>query len=241
MEQPAQPPRVPAVRLKKQTSFTESAYRALHADIVTGRIPPGTQLKAADLAGRLGVGLAAVREALSRLSSESLVDAQPQRGFRSSQVSASRLRDLTDARIEIETICLRQSVAQFDPLADLHLDKGMASMLAAAVESSDGGQVANAAWIDAHAAFHEALVSGCRNAVLRRVRRQLFVEAERYRCLAMSLHKHVADVERDHRAMVDAVKGRDADAAARALADHIEGTARILLSRIGDGEMMLRE
>ena len=227
------------MRLKKQMSFTELAYRTLHADIVTGRIPPGMQLKAADLAQRLGFGLAAVREALSRLSSESLVDAEPQRGFRASPISASRLRDLTEARVEVETICLRQSVAQFDMLADLRLDEAMEAMLAAAVASSDGGQVADSNWINAHAAFHEALVSGCRNVVLRRLRRQLFVESERYRCLAMSLHKSVTDVERDHQPLVDAVKGRNTEAAILALSDHIQDTTRILLSRTEDGRKMV--
>lgn len=226
-------------RIKKAPSYTETVYRTLHADLVTCRIPPGTQLKAADLARRLGVSLAAVREALSRLSSESLVDAQPQRGFRAAPISATHLQDLTAARIEIESICMRQSVARFDTLADLRLEEAMEAMLATAIASPEGGQVATMGWVAAHAAFHEALVSGCGNAVLRRIRQQLFVQSERYRCLSMSLSRSVSDLERDHRLLVETVKRRDPDGACDAITRHIEATTRILLTSTADGRTVV--
>ena len=46
----------------------------------------------------------------SRLSAEGLVVAEPQRGFKVAPVSLEDLADLTKARIEIETLCITNSI-----------------------------------------------------------------------------------------------------------------------------------
>ncbi|MDI3567508.1 GntR family transcriptional regulator [Bradyrhizobium sp. Arg816] len=62
------------------------------------------------IAERFAVSLGAVREALSRLTSDRLVVAEPQRGFMVAPISAADLIDLTAVRIDIETRCLRSSI-----------------------------------------------------------------------------------------------------------------------------------
>src|SRR5690349_6839687 len=63
-------------------NLTQRAYEELRADILSCRIPPGAKLKIQDLCTKFSVSLGAIREALSRLTSEGLVTAEPQRGFR---------------------------------------------------------------------------------------------------------------------------------------------------------------
>ena len=51
-----------------------------------------------------------MREALSRLVADGLVQASDQRGFRVSPVSAADLRDVTQTRVDIEGLALRRSI-----------------------------------------------------------------------------------------------------------------------------------
>ena len=101
----------PAKPAGKETNLSEAAYLALRADLLACRLPPGARLNIAELSGRLAVSLGAVREALSRLTAEGLAVAEMNRGFRAAPVSESELLDLTGTRIEIETSCLRRSMA----------------------------------------------------------------------------------------------------------------------------------
>jgi len=223
------------VRAKKETSLTESVYRQLRTDVVMCRLQPGAQLKTAELAQRSGVSLASVREALARLTAEGLVEAEPQRGFRAAAISAERLQDLTAVRIDIETMCLRQSVVRFDLLDDVRLDEAMSAILTTAeTDAAVGSHVITEEWSRAHSEFHEALVAACPSQVLLNIRRQLFAQSERYRCLSVPLGSGKRDIERDHRPLVESVKARDAERACQLLSEHILQTTQILLSaRIG--------
>jgi DNA-binding GntR family transcriptional regulator len=91
-------------------SRTIQTYETLRRELLDGDHPPGSKLLIDQLAERFGVSLGAVREALSRLTSDRLVVAEPQRGFSVAPVSTADLIDLTAVRIEIETRCLRRSI-----------------------------------------------------------------------------------------------------------------------------------
>ena len=59
----------------------ESAYRRIRSDIIFGRLPPRQKLKLERLRDSYGASISTLREILNRLSSESLVVAEGQRGF----------------------------------------------------------------------------------------------------------------------------------------------------------------
>src|SRR5690349_12276640 len=73
---------------ERPRSLTSAVHGRLRADILSTRLLPGQKLHIAGLAKQFSVSLAAVREALSRLVADGLVQASDQRGFRVSPVSA---------------------------------------------------------------------------------------------------------------------------------------------------------
>lgn len=99
---------------ESSANMTHGAYLSLRADLLACRILPGSRLKIQELCARLSVSLGAIREALSRLTSEGLVLAEPQRGFRAAPISAADLVDLTMARTEIDSLCLKRAIASGD-------------------------------------------------------------------------------------------------------------------------------
>jgi GntR family transcriptional regulator, carbon starvation induced regulator len=68
-------------------TLTESAYRHIRSDILSGSIAPENRLQIVDLSQRHGTSASAVREALSRLVSERLVTLEEQKGFRAASAS----------------------------------------------------------------------------------------------------------------------------------------------------------
>ncbi len=69
-------------------SITEQIYQHLKADLISCKLRPGQRLRTNEISEQFKVSLSGVREALSRLSAEGLVDADPQRGFRAAPISS---------------------------------------------------------------------------------------------------------------------------------------------------------
>jgi DNA-binding GntR family transcriptional regulator len=99
---------------ERPRSLTSAVQERLRADILSTRLLPGQKLHIAGLAKQFSVSLAAVREALSRLVADGLVQASDQRGFRVSPVSLADLADVTQTRIDIEGLALRRSIERGD-------------------------------------------------------------------------------------------------------------------------------
>jgi DNA-binding GntR family transcriptional regulator len=223
--------------MSKETSanMTQGAYEALRADLLSCRILPGTKLKIQELCGRFSVSLGAIREALSRLTSEGLVVAEPQRGFRAAPISAADLVDLTMVRCEIDSLCLRRAIA----CGDVNWEAGLvaaAHRLARTPERvPDDPARTNEDWAEAHAAFHFGLVEGCNSPWLLHLHSLLYAQSERYRRLSVPFATSGRDVNEEHQAIVAATLARDAGTAVRLLSAHLETTTHILLHATVDG------
>jgi DNA-binding GntR family transcriptional regulator len=206
----------------------EDVYEVLRSDILLGRRLPSSRLQLNELAEEQGVSLSVVREAVTRLASEDLVEATPQRGYRVRSISLEHLRDLTWVRTEIETLALRQSIAKGDVTWETNLVGSHHRLSVTPMYFEDGR--GNTDWMTAHGAFHEALAAGAGSPVLERVRRQLYDASELYRYWSGNLPNHPArgHVGDEHTAIFDAALARDADLAVDLLTQHLEATARHL-------------
>jgi DNA-binding GntR family transcriptional regulator len=216
-------------------NLTQGAYEALRAELLSCRIPPGSRLKSQELADRLEVSVGAVREALSRLTAEGLVVAEPQRGFRAAEISAGDLEDLTRVRIEIESLCLRNSLAQGGLDWEARLVAAYHRLSRTPERAPDDQHRTNDAWADAHSAFHTALVEACDSPWLLRLHAMLYAQSERYRRLSMPLARRIRNVDGEHKDLMTAALARDADRAVALLAQHLSATTRILLE-VGEGD-----
>ena len=211
-------------------NLTQTAYERLRADLLACRIQPGSRLKIQELCTRLSVSLGAIREALSRLTSEGLVVAEPQRGFRAAPISAEDLKDLTEVRIEVETLCIRRAVEVGDVAWESRLVAAYHRLSRTPERAPEDPARTNDDWAQAHAAFHLALVDGCDSPWLLRLHSQLYDQSERYRRLSVSLAKRTRNIEDEHRKIMDAMLARDADKAIGLMTAHLGATTRILLA-----------
>lgn len=220
----------PPSRKERSTSLSNEIYRSIRNEIVKCELDPGAKLHIDRLADRYGVSLSAVREALSRLSADGLVVAQPQRGFWVAPVALDDLRDIMRARVEIESICVRWSVENGDAEWEQRLFESHARLRSIDPIDAQTHAVTNE-WELEHNEFHEALTANCGNGALTMVRRQLFERAERYRRLAGKLMQNGRDVAQEHALILQAALRRDGVLTAALIASHIRSTSENLLER----------
>ncbi len=215
-------------RERRGRSLVEDVYEALRSDILFGRRLPSSRLQLNELAEQHGVSLSVVREAVTRLASEDLVEATPQRGFRVRSISLEHLRDLTWVRTQVETLALRQSIAKGDVTWEANLVAAHHRLAVTPMYFEDGR--GNTEWMAAHGAFHAALAAAAGSPVLERIRRQLYDASELYRYWSGNLPQHPAraHVADEHKAIFGAALAREADLAVDLLTQHLEATARNL-------------
>jgi GntR family transcriptional regulator, carbon starvation induced regulator len=216
-----------AVSQPNTRSLTTLAFELLRNDILSGGLRPEERLRIQALSERYNIGATAIREALSRLVTDGLVESEDQRGFCVTPVSRDELLDLTQTRVEVEQLALRRAIAQGDVEWESNL-LGCFHRLSRADPPTSPDK--HAVWAQVHRQFHEALIQGCRSPWTMRLCRLLYDKSERYRNLAEH-HTQPQDrnIPGEHRALMDSAMGRDADTACRLLSEHFWETTNIIL------------
>lgn len=212
----------------KETSATRAAYVALREMILVGKLPAGEKLKIEQLRSMLDTGASPVREALSLLTSDMLVERLDQRGFRAAPANLANFREILSLRCALEDMALRQSIDRKTPEWEERL------VLAHHRMKRAGADVAQ--FEDAHKSFHMALLDNADSPILLRYCSQLYDLNIRYRYLAAGeTNYQKRDIAAEHEEVLDAAVRGDADAAAVSLIRHYRLTGDYLsapLSRL---------
>lgn len=190
--------------------------------IILGQLTPLTKLKISDIAAELDVSPGAVREALSQLTTDKLVEARDQQGFRVAPISLADLDDLTETRVQIEGLALAQAIARGDAAWEARIRETQRAMEAHPPRPNDLEGALR------HARFHDALVEGCASPNLLRIRSGLYDLAERYRFLAMRQAAKPRPVADEHATIAAAALSRQSEVAVAAMANHIRFTAQLV-------------
>lgn len=213
--------------LASKESLTQTTYSRLRDALLSCELVPGTRVNTKELAERLDTNVGAIREALSRLTSENLVIAEPQKGFSVTPVSLSDLLDLTATRKLIECECLSESIAH----GDVNWEGEILSAfhLLASYGNKDDELPGTPEWNRRHNRFHNALTSACPNAWLLRMQRILFIQNERYRMLSVNLTRGKRDLNAEHKALKEAALDRNTRQVQLLMQEHIQKTTDDIL------------
>ncbi len=212
-------------------SKAERLHAQLRADILAGRLHPGARLRYGEMCDRYGASMGGLRESLLRLAEQGLVRGEPQQGFWVTEVSAGDLRELTAARIDLETMTLRHAMADGDIEWESRLLAAHHRLSRIAQLDPDGsGRLADG-WVAAHAEYHTALLDGCANRRLKAIAASLRDSAELYRRWSVPLgHERERNIAAEHAALLDAALSRQTELAVSRLAAHVQHTTDVLLA-----------
>jgi DNA-binding GntR family transcriptional regulator len=201
----------------------------LRSELLNGVLHPSQKLKMVELTERFGVSQSVVREALTRLTEQGLLVSTPQRGFRVRDLSIEDIAELTESRVQIESLALRLAIER----GDLQWETGILAAhhrLNRTPVIRDDGTVSED-WTLQHRDFHQALLTGCGNRRLESVATALRDSAELYRRWYWVLtDDHQRDLAREHRQLRELTLARDADGAIEVLTEHIDRAPTLLIA-----------
>lgn len=209
-----------AIRPLARTLLRDRAYASIRDAIVAGEIEPGAVVRDAELAERLGLSRAPVREAFARLVDEGLLESKPQSYTRVTQVVAADVRDAAAVVGAMHELVTRVAVPRLFA-ADIETMRAANERFAAAVRA---GEVDDA--IRADDELHDVLVrvSGNRAAaataarytpLIRRLERRRFGEGGN--CRSAGLHDR----------LIEACAAGEVDGAVRVTAEIWRGLAEL--------------
>lgn len=218
------------------SNLTKRAAHALRQRIVKGELTGGTRLYEVALSEELQISRTPVREAMSRLAEEGLLERAPAGGF---QVRAFSLADVCDAielRGVLEGTAARLAAERGAEPAALAALRALLPRLDACF---DGGRVDLDAYSELNGQFHAALGAACRSDViareLERVRSLPFASPSAFVLGGPGAAASLVVAQAQHRALVEAIEAREG-ARAEALAREHARTARANLGAVYDAD-----
>jgi DNA-binding GntR family transcriptional regulator len=156
-----------------------------------------------------------VREAFHRLNSEKFIDLLPRRGAQVRNVTSRELEEVYASRRLIEKHAAR-ALCQAEAGAPSALD-------ALAVEMEEAGREQD--WFTVarlDRAFHRAIVDAHGNSVLTELYDALQSRQQRVAVRALQIRpQRVPEIDRQHRAIIDALARNDIDGVATLLDEHL--------------------
>jgi DNA-binding GntR family transcriptional regulator len=223
-----------------QRDLVTRAYETLQAQIVNGRLAPGSRIIESDLAERLGVSRTPVRSALQRLQQEGYVQALD--GGRNLRLIVA---PLTRADCE-EVLNLQGAVEGLAARWAARLPEGERRTLARELERQND-RLAGELGADApdpqqvfraHYGFHTTAVERLHSPRLDAALAVILPQTERYRRVYITTAPHGFEGEvEEHRAIIAAISEGDADEAQLAVQRNWERAAERLgrtVERLGE-------
>jgi DNA-binding GntR family transcriptional regulator len=137
-----------------------AAFTQIRDAILSGELPPGTQLREAHIASEMKISRSPIREALSRLEEEGLVEKIAFRGAFVASVSPTTIAEIGAIRVLVEPYAVDAALENFTA-SDWKMLEQVISKFAKASDRRSG-----AAQIEAHLAFHRFFYERCGNAQL---------------------------------------------------------------------------
>lgn len=201
--------------------------RQLRDAIMTGALPPGTQLQEADLAAQFQVSRGPLREAMQQLVSEGLLRSERHRGLFVIELEPGDVSDIHRARLAIEWAAAIQVVRSKDREHVAAILTEAVQDMAKADEHGDPAALA-----EADLAFHEALIEACGSRRLIRTARTLLIETRMY-LSALPDRYHRSQQEADeriaeHKRIIEALRNGDEELLLRLLEAQMENAVQRL-------------
>ena len=186
--------------------------KALAERIISGMLMPGERLRQDHIAEEFGASHVPVREAFRRLEAQGLVVSEPRRGVRVAGFSLEEVREVADMRAALEALALRNAAP--------HLTK---AILDQAEEANKAGDKAAdvQAWEEANRSFHRIILTPCGMPRLLKAIDDLQTASARFLFSGWRAEWE-APTDRDHRAILNALRAGETEMAASVLARHVQ-------------------
>ncbi|HET6594226.1 MAG TPA: GntR family transcriptional regulator [Anaerolineales bacterium] len=205
--------------MAQQTVLRQYVYEQIKHDIIICKLAPGEPISENQFLDRFQVSKTPIREALTSLVQDGLVEYTPNRGFRVTPISVTDIQEIFEARIFFEAEIFRLAVRK---ISDAEIDELEKHTW---VEGDPGSPEHAEAFLESNRKFHTALAAASRNMRLLSYYETLMNETQRLFYMDISLHNKEFRWGHGHEGIIQALRNRDEAAGVTAIRETLE-TAR---------------
>lgn len=223
---------MPLAPLRKKRA-TDEVYESLRSAILTRLFLPGQRLLSDELASQLGVSLTPIRHALSQLAVEGLIEVHPRSGTYVASMTPDEVEETFEIRAALEALAASRAVKRVTPEDLAGLDE-LLQRLAEPVRSEEERKRHESANLE----FHRRLLEISGSKKLLELYESLHAHIQIARIHASegtnfaALRPRLQQEQREHEAIVAALRQRSASKLQTALRDHIGRAEASLLAAL---------
>lgn len=208
---------------------TDWVYEQLKLAIVDLRLAPGDPLREAALAEQLGVSKTPIREALTRLEQDGLVETTSFKGAAVTVYSRRDLEEIYELRELLEIAAARAAAVSMTDQARARLEHICADSRTLS-RTEDVERLT-----ELLTEFDEVLFAQVTNSRIKALVDNLRAHLSRIGKLTTDIPGRIGNSVAEHDKIVEAITARDADLAERYMREHIRSVRDAQLEALGDG------
>ncbi|ALS25584.1 GntR family transcriptional regulator [Paenibacillus sp. 32O-W] len=198
------------------SNVKHSVYTEIREAIIHARLEPGQRLSEADLAVKMNVSRTPVREAFISLSKEGLVEILPQRGTFVTKIDLEDVRQSTFIRESLEISVLGELIKMITPEQIARLKENVAEQ----EKSHQRNDYIRFYELDEE--FHRSLAEMSGHGKVWDIIKEIKVQMDRVRLLSLPIPSRIAELIRQHFAIIQALEERNADKARETMVLHLQ-------------------
>lgn len=199
----------------------ESPYEKLRNGIVSGNYPPGTHLVETSLAEALGVSRTPVREALTRLQQDGLVE-RGSRGLQVRQRSSAEILEIFEVRIVLEGTAAKLAAERHTEVDRIRIQSHLAKL-------GENQNASPSELASINREFHRSIWYASHNRALIDMLERLSVHLFRYPFTTYEAAGRAESSLLEHTELAGAIIERDSEKAARLASHHMTVARNIRL------------
>ncbi len=210
-------------RVETSLGLKDKVYGALKSAVTAMDLYSGNEAPKLDerrLAENLGVSRTPVREALSRLAQEGLVEMIPRRGTFVVRKNKQEILEIISVWAALESMAARLAtqVATDEEIGRLR-------RLFVTFEGSTGPQARIDEYSDTNIQFHQRIIALSKSELLKKMADSLFVHMRAIRAQTITERDRADRSIIDHLHIIEAIEARDTELAERLVREHSFGLA----------------
>ena len=201
----------------QDNSLRGRVFRKLREDILSGVYEDQEELREITIGEEMGVSRTPVREALRQLELEGLVTIIPNKGAYVTSIKAKDVADIYHVRSMLEGLCARwatehitdEQIGRLEEilvLSEFHVQRG-------------NGDTAQVSELDGK--FHQVLYEASDSRILEHVLSDFHKYVQMARTMSVGAKERAERSIEEHRAILEAIKQKDAGRAERLANEHI--------------------
>lgn len=212
-------------------TITEQIYHLIREDILQQKLKMGEKLTVKMLQEKLGVSSTPIREALTRLQQDGLIEYQPNVGMRVINMDLHDLEEVFQMMGELDCIAVR--LACQSPQREEML-RQLTELQVRAEACLDSGDLAT--WAELSDQFHLAFYQFCGNSRLcsaaERIRLQFGIFSNSYQ----KVDANSRGIQRDHVRVIECLKHNQDELAIQVMREHAQASMKRAMDYMNEAQ-----